>query len=208
MYFIDPEFSPHYNETQKPLKGVYMKILAILGSPRKNGDNAVIMEHFIKGAGQSGHQVDICRVYDMEMKGCTACYACTRGKTDICIHQDDFNAVHGKIVEADCLVFSTPVYFGHMTGPLKTFIDRLYTFLNEDFTLKHLPGKKFITIVTSGAPESQFCDKVTEFFTTWFGEFMKMEHKGSIVAGNLNQEGSIKQRKEVLDKAYELGKNV
>ncbi len=185
-----------------------MKILAITGSPRKKGDNAEIVGSFIKGAKSAGHEIEVCRVYDMDFKGCIGCMACTDGKVDVCVHNDDFTKMFQTIVDADCLLFSTPVYFGHMTGPLKTFIDRLYTFLLEDYTLRHLPGKKFITCVTSGAPENMFCESVTGFFKTWFGEFMKLQHVGSLIAGDLTKDGAIKERTEVLQKAEELGKSL
>ena len=143
----------------------------------------------------------------MQMKGCLGCMACLTDKVEICIQRDDFAKLVPKIIAADLLIFASPIYFGHITGPLKTFIDRFYTFCMEDFKVKDLPDKKFITIITSGAPANVFGPSITKSLKEWLGDFLGMKSAGSIIVGDL-KEDSINGRIEDLNAATLLGKSI
>lgn len=177
-----------------------MNITAIVGSPRKKGNCSVIVENFVKNLEVKGHKSEVYNLYDSQIKGCIACDACTNGKVDVCVHNDEFIKMAESIKKSDVLIFASPIYMGQISGPAKTFLDRFYTFADEDFSIRHIKGKKFITVTTSGAPAEQFAE-VTEYLQYWLGEFFKMEHSGSIIAGELIEPGSI-------DLAGEIGEQI
>lgn len=185
-----------------------MKIFTIQGSPRKKGGTQQIIDSFHAGATEAGHSHETIHVYEMDLNGCIACMACTEGTVDVCVQDDDFTPLFERIVAADVLVFGTPVYFGQMTGPLKTFLDRLYTFCLEGFEIRELKGKKYVTVVTSGAQEEMFCKPVTEYFNTWLGDFFHMESSGSLICGDLMKDTDIIGHQEVLTEARKIGKNL
>ena len=96
-------------------------ILIISGSPRKNGNSDTLCDQFAKGASGAGHQVEKIFLGDKKLGFCTACYACQSG---ICPQQDDAVWIAEKMLTADVIVLSTPVYFYTMSAQLKTLIDR------------------------------------------------------------------------------------
>lgn len=104
------------------------KIVVITGSPRKNGNSFAMTDAFIKAAEAKGHTVTR---FDAAMKnvgGCHACETCFKtGKA--CSFDDDFNAIAPAILEADAVVFTTPVYWYSIPAQIKGVIDRLFSFV-------------------------------------------------------------------------------
>lgn len=103
------------------------KIVVITGSPRKKGNSFAMTEAFIQAAEAKGHTVTR---FDAAMKnvgGCHACETCFKsGKA--CSFDDDFNEIAPAILEADAVVFSTPVYWYSIPAQIKGVIDKLYSF--------------------------------------------------------------------------------
>ena len=94
------------------LEDVFMnkKIVVITGSPRKNGNSFAMTEAFIKAAEAKGHIVTRFDAAMRKLGGCHACETCfTTGKA--CTFDDDFNTIAPAILEADAVVFTTPVYW-------------------------------------------------------------------------------------------------
>src|SRR5512137_2904181 len=96
----------------------YITITAFHGSPRKNSNSSHLLREFLRGAGDRGarcHEVfaDRCNVHCC--RGCLRCNLIKR----CAIKGDDWEALRLKILEADVLVFASPVYFHHVTAPLK-----------------------------------------------------------------------------------------
>ena len=104
------------------------KIVVITGSPRKNGNSFAMTDAFIQAAEAKGHTVTR---FDAAMKkvgGCHACETCfSTGKA--CTFDDDFNAIAPAILEADALVFTTPVYWYSIPAQIKGVIDRIFSFV-------------------------------------------------------------------------------
>lgn len=103
------------------------KIVVITGSPRKNGNSFAMTNAFIKAAEAKGHTVTR---FDAAMKkvgGCRACETCFKtGKA--CSFDDDFNTIAPAILEADVIVYSTPVYWYSIPAQIKGVMDRIYSF--------------------------------------------------------------------------------
>ena len=86
------------------------KIVVITGSPRKNGNSFAMTEAFIKAAEDKGHTVTRFDAAMKQVGGCHACETCFKtGKA--CSFDDDFNSIAPVILEADAVVFATPVYW-------------------------------------------------------------------------------------------------
>lgn len=104
------------------------KIVVITGSPRKNGNSAAMADAFIQAAEARGHAVTRFDAALKQVGGCRACETCFKtGKA--CSFDDDFNTVAPAILEADAVVFVTPVYWYSIPAQIKGVIDRLYSFV-------------------------------------------------------------------------------
>lgn len=102
-----------------------MKIVVLNGSPRKNGNTAIMVQTFAEAAGKQ-HQVCILDVGGMHMGGCMGCEYCHTKGGGRCVQQDDMTKVYEELQDADMVVFASPIYWFDITAQLKTTIDRLY----------------------------------------------------------------------------------
>lgn len=101
-----------------------MKITVLTGSPRKSGNSACLAGQFIKGAEEKGHEVFR---FDCAFKNVGPCRACNRcGMDGPCIIDDDFSELRPHLVEADMVVFATPMYYFGISAQMKRVIDRFY----------------------------------------------------------------------------------
>ncbi len=181
-----------------------MKVLAVIGSPRKQGDNAQIVRALVESAEQKGHQIRTVFVYDMNFKGCTACDACKDGRVEFCAQDDDFTRLVPEIVGSDCILLASPIYMGHITGEMKTFIDRWCCFFDDEFEVHHVMGKKIVLVTTSAAPAAQF-SSVSKYMKDMFGGFFKMTPVGQIHAGGLYGPDHAASLAEAMESARAIG---
>ena len=102
------------------------KIVVITGSPRKNGNSFAMTDAFIKAAEAKGHTVTRFDAALKKVGGCRACETCfSTGKA--CTFDDDFNTIAPAILEADAIVFTTPVYWYSIPAQIKGVIDRIFS---------------------------------------------------------------------------------
>ncbi|MFQ3549770.1 MAG: flavodoxin family protein, partial [Armatimonadota bacterium] len=112
----------------------------------------------------------------LKYSGCTACNGC-KTNSDKCVLKDDLTEVLSKTEKADVLIFASPVYFGDITGQLKCYIDRLYSFFTPDFHTSDKPsrlksGKKLIFVISQGQQNEKMFEDIYpryEMFLKWFG---------------------------------------
>ena len=105
------------------------KIIIIDGGPRKIFNTAAMLQKFAEGASSvsSDVEVKIVRLYDLDYKGCMSCMACKikSRASNICKFKDALTPVLEEIAQADGLVLGSPIYFGDVTGQMRTFLERL-----------------------------------------------------------------------------------
>lgn len=105
------------------------KIFAINGSPRNNGNTAVILQEVLAGAASAGVETELLNLGTLHFSGCRSCFACKlkRGKCyGKCAVQDELTPWLEKIIQADAIVMGTPIYFGAETGLYRNFLERLF----------------------------------------------------------------------------------
>jgi len=135
------------------------KIVALLGSPRAGSNSALIAQKIMDTAAPLGAESQAFALYQMDYSGCIACMACKK-TTEECVLRDDLTAALRAIREADILIIASPVYFGQITGPTKSALDRLYslmapTYLSGGPISRLAPGKQCVIVLTQGAPDAE-----------------------------------------------------
>lgn len=120
-----------------------MKILVIESSQHKKGSSNLLVEHFIQGAEETGHQVNIFDAARADLHSCLGCGAC--GMSGPCCQKDDMTQLMEEILQSDMVVFVTPLYYFGISAQLKTVIDRFYSF-NGKLSAK---GLKTVLIVAA-----------------------------------------------------------
>lgn len=105
------------------------KIIIIDGGPRKMFNTASILHKIAEGASSVSNDIEVktIRLYGLDYKGCMSCMACKiKGKaTNVCKFNDALTPVLEDIATADGLVLGSPIYFGDVTGQMRTFLERL-----------------------------------------------------------------------------------
>lgn len=119
-----------------------MKIVIINGSPRK-GNTYTAIQSFVEGA-KDKNDIEVLEADKLNISPCKGCNSCQCYKG--CVASDDSNLVVDKLVQADMIIFGTPVYWWGMSAQLKTVIDKSYC---KGVLLKN---KKIGIIVSGGAP--------------------------------------------------------
>ena len=99
-----------------------MKVLAISCSPRKNGNTVAILEEALRGAQDAKAEIELYSVSGKNIQPCDGCRSCASSAR--CHVDDDMQELSDKMIEADGIIFGTPIYFWGMTGQAKTVMDR------------------------------------------------------------------------------------
>ncbi len=118
-----------------------MKVLAINGGSRVKGNSTIMLNEFSRGVRDAGFELDLVNVKNLNIQSCRGCLRCNLIKR-CSIRGDDWKILSQKILAADAIVFSSPVYFHHITGDLKKVLDRFRSFVNvrlEEDGLIHTP---------------------------------------------------------------------
>jgi multimeric flavodoxin WrbA len=127
-----------------------MKVMAFNGSPRKKWNTATLLEKALEGAASQEAETELIHLYDLDFKGCISCFACkTKGGESYgrCAVQDDLTPVFSKIEEADAIILGSPIYFGTVSGEMKSFMERL---LFPNLTYTDPPGSLFPHRIKTG----------------------------------------------------------
>ncbi|MBP2134187.1 multimeric flavodoxin WrbA [Methanomicrobium sp. W14] len=138
-----------------------MKVIGINGSPRIKWNTETLVEKVLEGAASKGAQTKIFHLYNLDYRGCTSCFACKvkDGKSyGKCVLKDGLAPVLEEIAGADALVIGSPVYFGDVTGEMRSFLERLFfQYLAYTNPPSSIFGRKIKTaaIYTMNAPEKQ-----------------------------------------------------
>ncbi|MEW6116669.1 MAG: flavodoxin family protein [Nitrospirota bacterium] len=188
-----------------------MNIVCLLGSPRPNGNSAAIAKHFLDTAASLGGHIQTFELNKLAYRGCQGCLVC-KTRLDKCVLKDDLTRVLDAVHEADVLVLATPVYYGDVTGQLKLYLDRTYSYLKPDYLTnpqpsRLAPGKRLVFIVTQGHPdEAMFNDVFPRYdkFFKWYG--FKESHL--IRACGVSKAGEVVSQKNIMKRAEETARNI
>lgn len=192
---IDDEMSES-NESKQDK----MKIVVLTGSPRRNGNSVYLADQFIKGAQEKGHEI---YRFDCAFKQVEPCRACNRcGMDGPCIFDDDFSELRPHLIEADMVVFATPMYYFGISAQMKRVIDRFYAINGK------IKGyyKKAAYLMTYANTAKSDAEPMLQHYRTMM-DYLGWESVGEVVASGVWTAGSVRNT-DYGDKAYRLGKSL
>lgn len=176
------------------------KVLILSGSPRNDGNSDILCDEFMKGAKESGNEVEKIRVATKKIAPCSACYYCSDngGK---CVHKDDMAEILQKMIDADVLVLATPVYFYSVSAQLKVVIDRTVARWLE------VKNKEFYYIATMADTDNSAANTTLACFRGYADCVDGAVLKGVIIGSGVSDPGEVKSTQAMKD-AYNMGKSV
>lgn len=173
-------------------------ILVISASLRKNSNSEALADEFLKGAKEAGHNAEKLSLAGKTINFCIGCLSCQ--KTHKCVIDDDSREITEKMLNADVIVFATPVYYYSVCGQLKTLLDRANPLFASDYKFCDI-----YLLATAAEDEIETVKGTETAMQGWVDCFEKANLKKTIFAGGVNDAGDIKGH-SALKEAYESGK--
>lgn len=175
------------------------KVLILSGSPRKAGNSDLLCDEFMRGATEAGNEVEKIRVAEKKIDYCSACYYCK--DTGLCAKKDDMADILQKMIDADVIVLSSPVYFYSIDAQLKTVIDRTVARWTE------VKDKEFYYIITCADNENKAQKRTIECFRGYADCVEGAKEMGIIYGTGVYEKGEIKNS-PAYKEAYEMGLSI
>ena len=179
-----------------------MKNVLIISTSLRNNANSEILAHETeRGAKDAGHNVEFVTLKDKDIKFCKGRLACQ--KLGHCVINDDANAITEKMLNSDVIVWATPVYYYEMSGQMKTMIDRANSLYSADYKFRE------VYLITTSADGSEGVIKtVINGINGWLACFNGVKLCGYVDGGGVDNPNEIISNKELMEQAYNMGKNI
>jgi len=102
-----------------------MKVVAFNGSPRKDGNTAILINYVLGALQKEGIETEVFDLAGKKIRGCQACYQCFENLDRRCARRNDvLNECIEKMLEADGIILGSPTYFADVSSEMKALIDR------------------------------------------------------------------------------------
>ena len=201
----EPQICVHDN------RGIKMKVVSVLGSPRENGNSSTIANRFCTTAEKFGAEVKTFVLNKLDYRGCQGCFLC-KTKLDRCVLEDDLTEVLDAVRGTDVLVLASPVYYWDISGQLKCFMDRTFSYLVPDFITNPVksrlaPGKKLIFILAQNNPDPNSFPDIFRKFDYFFKAYGFSE-RHLIRAFGVNEPGEVEKQEDTMKLAEETAEKV
>jgi multimeric flavodoxin WrbA len=179
-----------------------MKVVAIIGSPRKNGNTQMLASHALKAIEEEEIETEIIPLAGKEIKPCNACMACVQD--ELCSIEDDLMPIYQKMKEAQGIILASPVYYGSCTALLKALMERAgYVSRHANNAFKGKVGGPLVVARRAG---QNFTIAELDF---WF-HILGMIEPGSTYWNMAfgREKGEVSKDEEGLKTAWNFGKDM
>lgn len=175
-----------------------MKIVMLKGSPHRHGSSNMLAAEFARGAEDAGHEIVEFDIPFLDVHPCIGCGKC--GMDGPCVFKDDNLNIRDALLEADMVVFVTPIYYFGLSAQLKAVIDRFYS-----YTMR-LSGKRLKAALITAAWDSN--DDVMPYLVSYYEKLCRYMNFSSVgtVLGLGCGTPDVTAASPCMKEAYELGR--
>ena len=184
------------------------RILAVYGSPRREGNTAALLKQAVQGASDNGAQVEEIVLRDLKMSPCLEIYGCK--KTGRCVINDDFQKVYDQILASHGLIIASPIFFYTVSAHTKILMDRCQSFWVKKYWIDKVPfgqgetKRKGLFISVAASKGKKLFDGAL-LSIQYFFDVLDTELWQSLLYRGIDFEGEIFKHPRHLDEAYEAG---
>ena len=185
-----------------------MKVIGISTSPRLSSNSDLLLRKALSGASSAGAEAEYLRLSKFSISPCSACGACYA--TGECPVQDDFQIILPKMLQADRLVFATPIFFMSVCAQAKILIDRCQCLWARKYLLKRpiTPAQEknrlAMVIAVGGSKSKKMFDSVRLIMKYWL-DVLDMGYFANLFVSNVDEAGRIADNAEAMEQAFRLG---
>lgn len=185
-----------------------LKIVAFLGSPRKDGNTELLLRETVRGIERSGIRVETFNLNLMKIRPCQDCGGCK--ETGRCVIDDDMSEIYGAIREADRIIVASPIFFSGLSAQTKIMIDRCQNFYCEKYLLgkpikEGKYGRKGLLLLVGGQKKGVGA-KCSEVTAEIFLKTISVSERKTFSFLGIDGKGAVLKHPEALKRAFEAGK--
>lgn len=187
-----------------------VKVLGISASPRLNSNSDLLLRQALAGSEAAGAETEYIRLRDLNIAPCVECNSCN--KTGVCRVEDDYQMLSSKMLEADRLIFATPIFFMTVCAQAKALIDRCQCLWSRKYVLKQPlqttgRDRRAMVIAVGGTKSKKMFESIS-LTAKYFFDVLEMSYAANLFVNKIDAPGRIKQHPAAMDEAFRLGREL
>lgn len=187
------------------------RIVALYGSPRKNGNSTALLKQAVSGAREAGGEVDEIFLRDYKISPCLEIYNCI--KTGECAIRDDFPAILEKLEACDGIMLASPIFFYTVSAHTKIFMDRCQALWVRKYWIDKqefgkTPEVRKGLFISVGATEGKKLFAGALLTVKYFFDVLDAGLWRTVLCRGVDKRGEIDNRPEYLQEAYDAGRDL
>lgn len=188
-----------------------VKITAIYGSPRKDGNSAALLKQAVAGARQEGAEVEEIFLRDHKISPCLEIYGCS--KTGECVIRDDFQDLLAKVEAGTGIMLASPIFFYSVSAHTKTFMDRCQSlwvrkYWLEEQSVGETPEKRKGLFISVGATSGKKLFEGAILTVKYFFDVLDAGLWKTVLCRGVDCKGEIEKRPDCLNESFEAGRQL
>jgi multimeric flavodoxin WrbA len=186
-----------------------MKVLGIMGSPRMQGNTELLFDKAIEGAVEARAEVEKVLVSKLKISPCLEIYACR--KDGNCAIRDDMQSLYKKLLEADHIIFASPIFFYGITSQAKAIVDRCQALWIRRYVLD-MGGEdereRRGVFISVGATRGKKLFDGAVLTVKYFFDAVGVKYSGDLLVRGIDNKGQIEENPAALEDAFRLGQEL
>jgi multimeric flavodoxin WrbA len=186
-----------------------MKLLVLLGSPRRGGNSETLARKVAEAVEQAGGTVEYKRLNDLNLRPCQGCGGCD--KTGMCVIKDDMIDIYRAADEADRILLVSPVYFYGLSAQCKICGDRFQARWSRKYQLKERfrqgQSRKGYLISTS-ATVGQKIFECSILTARYIYDAMDLDYGGELLVKGVDKRKAVLEVPEEMARAEQFGRDM
>ncbi len=186
-----------------------MKVLGIMGSPRRQSNTEILLDRALEGAKEAGADVEKVLVSKLKISPCLEIYACR--KDGNCAIRDDMDTLYGKLLEADHVILASPIFFYGITSQAKAIVDRCQALWMRGHVLdmgKDDTRQRRGAFISVGATRGAKLFDGAVLTVKYFFDAIGVKYSGDLLVRGMDNRGQIKEHPTALEDAFRLGQEL
>jgi multimeric flavodoxin WrbA len=186
-----------------------MKVLGILGSPRREGNTEILLDEALRGASDHGGLCEKIVLRDLKITPCLEIYKCA--EDGVCAIQDEMQGLFPKIIQAERLLLASPIFFYSVPALAKAMIDRCQSLWVKKYILKlpvsPIADRKGVFISVAATRGKKLFDGV-RLTVKYFFDAIDVAYSDELFVRGADEKGEVRDQPEALKAAYDLGQRL
>jgi multimeric flavodoxin WrbA len=186
-----------------------MKVLGIMGSPRRQSNTEILLDKALEGAREAGAEVEKVLVSKLKISPCLEIYACR--KDGDCAIKDDMQLLYKKLLEADHIIFASPIFFYGVTSQAKALVDRCQALWVRKHVLDMGKEDKRVrrgVFISVGATRGTKLFDGAVLTVKYFFDAIGVKYSGDLLVRGVDNKGQIGEHPAALEDAFRLGQEL